>query len=575
MNGGTWTTVRRVRLRQDGRFTVTVAPRGTRATASRRRSGPARRSPSRVADGSPNTDDMTHGPRIAVLGCAGSSCSPAPWRRCWPSLSPPKRLRSSATAFRTTPGWSTGQERSTSGSTSSTGSASISFAFTIHWNEVEKVRGKKNWGHVDAVLEGLDDGGIAPWSRSTGRRAGRTGAGRRTGRRDQAPRRGVCRRRCKAISLGEAVARLERAGPAAVVAADHAADVCDEAAQSGVLRDSRCDTRREGRWWRDCATRLDRRRLACGLDPGHGDHERTPGRVRAQSVSTQSPRDAVVRRLRALRDDHDVDARAITAGGVACFRLADADLAERIRLPDETARCALGVSRAFQARYVGEAAHRAFTARDVDMLIQYLYQDEPDVARWQSGYIAAWEHQALVSGRPAPAGTGVPHRRSHRAVGAGAIRARAAEVRARGVLGTAPGAGSAGSRRRARTAFSSAGPFKRGRARRLPALVPVGQRREARRFASLSPVRAAALEERAQSLLALVARAALRDPARWLRSVGPVEDELLRMPRGTRRPALASSATIWSTALSRSAVTSCTSPIRSAVAASKRSPVTK
>ena len=50
---------------------------------------------------------------------------------------------------------------------------------------------------------------------------------------------------------------------------------------------------------------------------------------------------------------------------------------------------ALGVSRAFQARYVGEAAHRAFAARNVDMLIQYLYQDEPDVARWQSGYVAA------------------------------------------------------------------------------------------------------------------------------------------------------------------------------------------
>ena len=34
--------------------------------------------------------------------------------------------------------------------------------FTIHWNEVEKVRGKRSWGHVDAVLEGLNDRGIAP-----------------------------------------------------------------------------------------------------------------------------------------------------------------------------------------------------------------------------------------------------------------------------------------------------------------------------------------------------------------------------------------------------------------------------
>jgi hypothetical protein len=50
---------------------------------------------------------------------------------------------------------------------------------------------------------------------------------------------------------------------------------------------------------------------------------------------------------------------------------------------------ALGVSKASQARYVSEAAYRAFAARNVDMLIQYLYQDEPDLARWQSGYIAA------------------------------------------------------------------------------------------------------------------------------------------------------------------------------------------
>ena len=34
--------------------------------------------------------------------------------------------------------------------------------FTIHWHDVEKVRGKRSWGSVDAVLEGLSDHGIAP-----------------------------------------------------------------------------------------------------------------------------------------------------------------------------------------------------------------------------------------------------------------------------------------------------------------------------------------------------------------------------------------------------------------------------
>ena len=49
----------------------------------------------------------------------------------------------------------------------------------------------------------------------------------------------------------------------------------------------------------------------------------------------------------------------------------------------------LGVSKELQARYVSEAAQRAYARRNVDMLIQYLYQDEPDVARWQSGYVGA------------------------------------------------------------------------------------------------------------------------------------------------------------------------------------------
>ena len=50
---------------------------------------------------------------------------------------------------------------------------------------------------------------------------------------------------------------------------------------------------------------------------------------------------------------------------------------------------ALGVSMATQARYIGEAAWRVYKARNVDMLIQYLYRDEPDVGRWQSGLITA------------------------------------------------------------------------------------------------------------------------------------------------------------------------------------------
>jgi hypothetical protein len=50
---------------------------------------------------------------------------------------------------------------------------------------------------------------------------------------------------------------------------------------------------------------------------------------------------------------------------------------------------ALGVSKQLQARYVGEAARRAFNASRVDMLIHYLYRDEPTPAGWQSGFMTA------------------------------------------------------------------------------------------------------------------------------------------------------------------------------------------
>jgi hypothetical protein len=51
----------------------------------------------------------------------------------------------------------------------------------------------------------------------------------------------------------------------------------------------------------------------------------------------------------------------------------------------------LGVSYAAQALYMSEAALRAYEAPRVDILIHYLVQDEPDVARWQSGIFTASE----------------------------------------------------------------------------------------------------------------------------------------------------------------------------------------
>jgi hypothetical protein len=48
----------------------------------------------------------------------------------------------------------------------------------------------------------------------------------------------------------------------------------------------------------------------------------------------------------------------------------------------------LGVSPALQARYLAEAALRAYLAPRVDMLINFLVRDEPDVGRWQSGLLS-------------------------------------------------------------------------------------------------------------------------------------------------------------------------------------------
>ena len=45
----------------------------------------------------------------------------------------------------------------------------------------------------------------------------------------------------------------------------------------------------------------------------------------------------------------------------------------------------LGVAPALQASYIAAAAYRAWATPRVDLLIQYLYRDEPGLDRWQSG----------------------------------------------------------------------------------------------------------------------------------------------------------------------------------------------
>jgi hypothetical protein len=49
----------------------------------------------------------------------------------------------------------------------------------------------------------------------------------------------------------------------------------------------------------------------------------------------------------------------------------------------------LGVTPRLQAQYIGEAARLVYRTRQVDMLIQFLYQDEPQLERFQSGLLTS------------------------------------------------------------------------------------------------------------------------------------------------------------------------------------------
>jgi hypothetical protein len=56
----------------------------------------------------------------------------------------------------------------------------------------------------------------------------------------------------------------------------------------------------------------------------------------------------------------------------------------------------LGVSQALQARYIGEGAYQAYRTGRVDMLIQYLYRDEPNISRFQSGLVTVKDAPKLA-----------------------------------------------------------------------------------------------------------------------------------------------------------------------------------
>jgi hypothetical protein len=84
-----------------------------------------------------------------------------------------------------------------------------------------------------------------------------------------------------------------------------------------------------------------------------------------------------------------------------------------------------GVSEALHARYLGEAAFRAYRAPRVDMLIRFLVRDEEAMGRWQSGLFTFGDKPKLAAAAvPAPTRAGFAQARGRNALGAGASRQR-------------------------------------------------------------------------------------------------------------------------------------------------------
>ena len=316
------------------------APGGTTSYRLATPLGPARRSPSRVAEPSLTQTYMTASPaappcpmlRVLVLAGAVAALLGSP-------RNPPKLsfhpLRPSGRCLARL---RAGHARRAEDEAQSDRRRSRS----LH-GSLERGRGAsagRRTGGTGRGSRGPGERGIAPWSRSTGRRAGRTGARRRTGRRGGA----ATSRRFAAAAANrypwvKLSLDLERAEPAAVVAAATPLTYVTKLLNPALRRHSRRDSRREGRWRRDSSAP---RPAASRLSPGS-----RASRPRAHSSDAYAHNPYPLDPLetpsfggcRALRDDHDVDARTdCSARCRLCFRIGEADLADGVRLPDEPAR---------------------------------------------------------------------------------------------------------------------------------------------------------------------------------------------------------------------------------------------
>ena len=188
------------------------------------------------------------------------------------------------------------------------------------------------------------------------------------------------------------------------------------------------------------------------LDPGHGRRGGAPRRVRAQPVSAQPPGDALDRRLRALRDDHDVDDRAVAARVLARLRLAHTDLADRVRLSDEPAG---SCSRRLQdapgplretRRHIARSPHETSTCS-----FSTSTRTSPRSGAGRAVTSPLGEAEALIPCCAASSRAGFPRRRLGRCCGGRYGRATGGGATCSSSSETAAGDPLAGSERRTRT----------------------------------------------------------------------------------------------------------------------------
>ena len=175
-------------------------------------------------------------------------------------------------------------------------------------------------------------------------------------------------RRRPSLPLGSLLADLERAEQAALAPADEVEDLRPPPAQPWVRGDPCRAAARPGRWRRDRASRRVGGRRTRHVATWHGRRGREVRRLRPPPVPLEPGRDAVEPRLPRVPVDHDGDDQEAPRPRPAPLR-AEADLAHRVRLPDESAGHDSGCASeeaGDEARPCGDARLEAAAGDDAD-----------------------------------------------------------------------------------------------------------------------------------------------------------------------------------------------------------------